>query len=427
MFLPTKTGLRSILPLLLLGNGTLATGDSPAWSQFLGPQRNGVVAATDLLSKWPAGGLEVAWRAEGGVGMSAVAVADGRAVTMWNSSQGQVLTALNAKDGSVLWTTPLAPSYKNAMGDGPRATPTIEGPHVFAYTGEGVLACLNVSTGEKIWTKSVVDEMSSRPAAYGMASSPLVVDDLVIVTVGGPQPEFPAPGRAVVALDRKNGDVRWSAVDGMPGYSSPALLDLDGVPHVVAFTGRGVTGIRPTDGKELWSYPFKTPYDCNTATPIAVDGKVFISAGENHGCVMLKVTKQGNRYSVDEVWASVDVKSVMRNEWQTSVLLDGYLYGFDNVGSAGPVTHLTCIDAATGEVAWRKTRFGKGNLVAADGILWITTMSGDLVMVQANPDAYSELGRQRIFGKTRQTASLTEGCAFIRDDSQVICIKIRSQ
>ena len=414
-----KTGcLLILMSLFLLGNGTLTLADSPTWSQFLGPHRNGVIETKDLLSKWPATGLDVVWRVDGGVGMSAVAISDGRAVTMWNSDRGQVVTALNAMDGSVQWTTPLAPSYENAMGDGPRATPTIDGQHVFAYTGEGILACLDLSTGEKLWSKPVVREMSGRPAVYGMTSSPLVVDDLVIVTAGG-------QGKAVVAVDRKDGSIRWTAVDGMSAYSSPALLDLGGESHVVAFTARGVTGIRPSDGEELWSYPFKTPYDCNNATPIAVDGKVFISAGENHGCVMLQVTQQGNRYTVDEAWASVDMKSVMRNEWQTSVFVDGYLYGFDNVGSAGPVTHLTCVNATTGEVVWRKTRFGKGNLVAADGKLWITTMAGEFVVVQATSEEYSELGRQSVFGKTRQNVSLADGYAFVRDDFQVICIKVK--
>jgi outer membrane protein assembly factor BamB len=140
---------------------------------------------------------------------------------------------------------------------------------------------------------------------------------------------------------------------------------------------------------------------------------------------MLDVTKQAAVYNVDEAWVSVDVKSVMRNEWQTSILLNGYLYGFDNVGSAGPVTHLTCIEAATGKVAWTKTRFGKGNLVAADGKLWITTMKGEIVLVEATPAGYSELGRQQMFGKTRQNVSIANGFAFIRDNSQVISIKIK--
>lgn len=140
---------------------------------------------------------------------------------------------------------------------------------------------------------------------------------------------------------------------------------------------------------------------------------------------MLGVTKKVAGYEVHEAWTSVDVKSVMRNEWQTSIFLDGYLYGFDNVGSAGPVTHLTCIEAATGKVARTKARFGKGNLVAADGKLWITTMKGELVLVVATPAGYSEIGRQKLFSKTRQNVSIADGFAVVRDDSHVTCIKVK--
>ena len=406
-----------VFTLLLSGSSTL-WAQNKGWSQFLGPARNGISNETGRLKKWPSAGLDVAWRVEGGMGMSAVAVADGRAITMWNSPDGQVVAALRTENGQLLWKTAVSTTYENSMGNGPRATPSIAGQHVFVYTGEGVLACLDVKTGERKWSKSVVRAVSGRPAEYGMASSPLIVDDMVIVTAGGND-------KAVVALDQANGELRWTAVDGLPGYSSPVLLDVAGEPQVVSFTARGVTGIRPADGTELWNYPFKTPYDCNTASPIEVGGKVFISAGENHGCVMLNVVKKPSGYQVDEAWESVDTKSVMRNEWQTSILLDGYLYGFDNVGSAGPVTHLTCIEADTGRVAWTKTRFGKGNLVAADGKLWITTMKGELVVVEANPEGYSEIGRQKLFGKTRQNASLANGFAYVRDDAQVICIKIK--
>ncbi len=369
------------------------------------------------MNRWPAQGPPVLWRVPGGVGMSAIAVSDSRAVTMWNSERGQVIVALNVDDGSRIWETPIAPNYENGQGDGPRGTPLIADGRVFAYTGDGILACVRLDSGEEIWKENIVASSGGRPAEYGMACSPLMVGDLIIVTAGG-------PAAAVVAVDAATGQTRWSSGSGTPGYSSPALLNVGDEQHVVTFTGMGVSGIRPEDGTVLWTYPFKTPYDCNTATPIGADGDVFISAGENHGCARLSIKKTNDQYAVRESWMSVDVKSVMRNEWQTSVLIDGYLYGFDNVGSAGPTTHLTCVNAKTGEVAWQKTRFGKGNLVAADGHLWITTMKGEMVVAKASPRGYVELGRKRLFGKTRQTLSISNQRAYIRDDDQVVCIDI---
>lgn len=395
--------------------------EPPVWPQFLGPQRNGIAPNEDLISSWPDDGPDVLWRARGGVGMSGVSVAGNRAITMWNSDSGQVIAALDAENGNLVWSTRVSANYENGMGDGPRATPTISDDHVFAFTGEGILACLTLSDGEIIWKKNVIAEAGTKPAEYGMSCSPLVVGDLVvgdlvIVTAGGDQ--------TVIAFDAGSGEKRWSAGQGAPGYSSPALLNVDGEPQVVAFAGAGVYGIGPDDGQVLWHYPFKTAYDCNTATPISVDNHVFISSGENHGCVMLQVKKSDDTYTVSEVWESTDTKSVMRNEWQTSVFIDGHLFGLDNVGSAGPVTHLTCVNAKTGKTVWRKNRFGKSNMVAADDKLWLTTMKGEFVLVDATPDEFRELGRSKLLGKTRQAPSIAGGRAYVRDDAEVLCIKI---
>ena len=126
-----------------------------------------------------------------------------------------------------------------------------------------------------------------------------------------------------------------------------------------------------------------------------------------------------------EVWTSQGVKSVLRNEWQTSLLIDGFLYGMDNVGGAGPITHLTCINAATGERMWQQARFGKGNLIAAEGKLFISTMKGELVIVQASPEKYIELGRSTVLDATRQAPALADGLLYLRDDKEIVCLDVR--
>jgi len=142
--------------------------------------------------------------------------------------------------------------------------------------------------------------------------------------------------------------------------------------------------------------------------------------------VLLALEPKGGKLDPSEVWSSTGVKSVLRSEWQTPILLDGYLYGMDNVGSAGPVTHLTCIEAATGKRAWQQARFGKGNFIAADGKLWITTIKGELVVVKATSKAYEELGRQRLVGFTRQAPALAGGRLYLRDDAgEVVCLDVR--
>ena len=196
---------------------------------------------------------------------------------------------------------------------------------VVVFTGEGVLLALRFTDGKILWSHDSVKEQGGQPAAYGMSCSPLVVANKAIVTVG-------APAATVVAYDLKSGNLAWKAGQGeAPGYSSPTLLDVDDQQQVILTTGGSVLGLVPETGKMLWRYPYPTDFNCNIATPVAFNGQVFISAGENHGSVLLQLLSDGERFEPFEVWSSLGTKSVLRNEWQTSIFIDGYLYGFDNV------------------------------------------------------------------------------------------------
>ena len=403
----------SVSALLVVLLSSLAPADE--WPGFLGSRRDGISQETGLIDAIPADGPKAIWRVPGGVGMSAVAVADGRAITTWNDAGKQWLVALDAATGKEAWKTPIGPAYENGQGNGPRATPTIAGERVFAFSGEGILVAVSHSDGKILWQVDAVGEAEAKPSDYGMASSPLVVAEQVIVHVGGESGAISAYGVA-------DGKPVWKASAGSAGYSSPTLLEIDGAKQIVSVTGTEVVGLRPGSGKELWRFPFETDFGCNTATPIVVDGGVFVSAGENHGSVLIDLGRDGDRYAPQARWESLGPKSLMRNEWQTSIVVGDHLYGFDNVGAAGPVTHLVCLEAKTGREVWRKTRFGKGNMVWADGKLWITTFEGELVLARATPAGYEEIGRAELLGRTRQTLTIAGGRGYLRDDREVLCI-----
>jgi outer membrane protein assembly factor BamB len=400
------------------GSAGKLAGAKNEWPQFLGPQRNGISTETGLLDTFSPDGPKKVWQVKGGVGMSGLAVSRDRVLTLVQKEGKQWLVALNAKTGESIWQTALAPEYHNGMGDGPRATPAVTDDRVFAFTGEGILVAVNFSDGKILWSHSLLEELRGKPADYGMACSPLVVGNLVIVTAG-------APGATVVAKDVATGKTAWTAGDDAIGYSSPALLDVGGQRQVVVSAGSSVLGLVPTSGAILWQYPYVTDFNCNIATPLAFKDQVFVSSGENHGSVLLALKPNQSKFDVEKVWASLGPKSTMRNEWQTSVLLDGYLYGFDNVGGAGPVSHLTCINAATGERLWQKLRFGKGNLIAADGKLLISTLEGELVIVRATPKGFDEMGRAAVCGSTRQAPALAGGLLYLRDGQDIVCVDMR--
>jgi outer membrane protein assembly factor BamB len=388
------------------------------WPQFLGANRNGISTETGLIDEFASSGPKVLWRVQGGKGMSGMALDDMQAVTMLERDGQQVVVAFDIKDGTELWSESIADGYRNPMGAGPRATPTIADGSIFVFTGEGILAAFDQKSGKLRWQHNVVADFDGKPAEYGMACSPLVVDGLVVVTAG-------VEGAAVVAYDVKAGQLAWQTGNDTAGYSSPAVLMVGGRRQIVAFTGQSVMGLDPKTGAELWRYEYLTDFDCNIATPIAVGDDVFISSGENHGCARLALQPDGDGFEVSEVWTSFGPKSVMRNEWQTSILLDGYLYGMDNVGGAGPITNLNCVDAKTGERVWQQPRFGKGNLIAADGKLYVVTIDGDLVIVRATPERFEELARAEVCEGTRQAPALLDGRLYLRDAKEVICIDLR--
>jgi outer membrane protein assembly factor BamB len=388
------------------------------WPQFLGPHRNGLSDETGLLTQWPAAGPPEVWRVAGGVGMSGLVISGGRVITLVQKEGQQWALALDAVSGKLHWQTPLAPAYRNGMGNGPRSTPVVAGDFVVVFSGEGILTTLKLADGKPAWSHDVVTEFKGTVAEYGMACSPLVVGNKVVVTVGLPE-------AAVVAYDLHTGKLAWQSGNDPAGYSSPAVLTVGDRQQLVAFTGASVLGLIPETGTALWRYPYETNFNCNIATPLAIEGKIFISAGENHGSVLLSLTTSGNQMAVEEVWSSQGPKSVLRSEWQTSILHKGYLYGFDNVGAAGPVTHLTCIRALTGERVWQQLRFGKGNLIAADGKLLITTVGGEFVMAEMSTAGYTEIGRKAVLDSTRQVPALANGRLYLRDDREILCLDVR--
>lgn len=405
--------------LVCLQIAIVPTAMAEDWPQFLGPDRTGVSKdTTKLVDSFPATGPKVVWKSRGGVGMSGVAVAEGKCFSMANRDSKQVLFALDRSTGKELWSTPLAPAYKNQMGDGPRGTPTIDGQRIFTFTGEGILSCNDTKTGKLLWQSNSPKDLNADPSEYGMSCSPLVVGDLVVAHAG-------AETAAVVALNKATGMLAWQAGAGRAGYSSPVLLNLAGQEQLVVLTGKLCMGLDPKSGKILWDYPFATDYDCNTASPIAIEGKVFISSGENHGSVLLEVVPGESQWSVKEAWSSLGTGSALRSEWQTPLLSGKLLFGFDNVGGAGPITNLACLDASTGKVLWKQMRFGKSNGILVDGKLVITTLDGELVLVRASGTGFEQLAKATILGKTRQAPSYSDGFVFLRDDANVVCVDLR--
>ena len=403
------------LTLCLLTVTALSAAD---WPQHLGPLRTGHSPEKGLITTWPADGLKNAWKVPGGVGMSGIAVQDSLAVTLIQKEGQQYALALDANTGETKWEIAIGPEYNNPMGNGPRAFPALTSTQAFVFSGQGILAAISLKTGKLHWKHDTIQEHQGEVADYGMAASPLVIGNVVVITTGHKN------GVARAAYNVEDGKPQWQTnFPDSVAYSCPALLEVAGEKQLVVFTGTHLRGLSLL-GDPLWKYEYITPYDCNIVTPQLINGDIFISSGEDHGAVRLKITKSEADYTIQEVWSSQGRTSVMRNEWQTSILSQGHLFGFDNIGGAGPITNLHCLNAKTGEALWKMPRFGKGNAIAADGKLFISMMDGNVIIANLNQDEYQELGRQKVTRGTRQAPSLSDGLLFLRDDESIYAIDI---
>jgi outer membrane protein assembly factor BamB len=389
------------------------------WPQFLGPNRNGTSSETGLLQSLKSGSVKTLWQVPLGTGMSGIAIGGGRAFTLFQTDAEQTAVALDAATGKQIWKTPVSPAYENSMGNGPRATPTVADERVFVYTGEGILCALNASDGKQLWSVNVPKSLGGQPSEYGCSCSPLVIENLVIVQSG-------TDSAATAAWNVETGKLAWKSGGSNAGYSSPVAAKLAGRQQVLVFNAAGAAGLDPKSGDELWAYEFPTEFDCNTATPVVLsESELLISAGENHGAVILQLKVSGATIVAEAVWESLGKDSQLRAEWQTPVIHEGHLYALDNSGSAGPITNLVCIRLSDRSTVWQKPRFGKSNLILADGRLWFTSMKGEVILVEASPKAYQESGRIQVLQTTRQAPALANGLLYVRDDEQVICLDVR--
>jgi outer membrane protein assembly factor BamB len=385
---------------------------SAYWTGFRGPHRNGTYDQQPIQTAWPTGGPKLLWKQPIGGGYASFAIARGRAFTIEQRGAREVVSAYDVQTGRELWTTEWTATFRESMGgDGPRATPAWADGRVFALGGTGELRSLDEATGRVFWRTNILEDAGAPNLQWGMAASPLIVDDTVVVLPGG------SGGRSVVAYSRVDGKRVWSALDDQQSYSSPMLAEINGVRQILVFSAARVVGLTPVTGEVLWEYPWKTDYDVNASQPVIVSGThVFLSSGYGHGAVMLEVTRADPKWSVREVWRNIR----MKNQFSTSLLHDGYLYGLDE-------SILACLDAATGDVKWKGGRYGYGQVVLlASGHLIVLTESGELVLVRATPQGHQELVRvPAIDGKTWNHPAISDGYLLVRNGTEMAAFDLR--
>ena len=404
--------MKRSFPTLCVAVSTLAIAAAADWPQWRGPARDGLSPETELLEQWPEGGPPLLWKTDGlGEGYSSVAVSGGRVFTQGQRERRQFVIALSEETGEMLWETPLGNSYRHGRGNGPRGTPTVNQGNVYALGGEGSLISVEAATGERLWYTNLLNRFGGRNTSWGISESPLVDGKRVIANAGG-------SGASVVALDKKNGNLIWKSQSDEAGYSSAVTAQAGGVSHYIVLTGEAAVGLRADNGALLWRYERVSNRTANVATPIVRGDHVFVSSDYGTGGALLELTADHGGLEAREVYFNRD----MRNHYSSSVLVGDYLYGYSS-------RILTSMNFKTGEVAWRDRSVGKGQIIYADGHLYLLSEDGDVGLVEATPDGYREKSRYSI-GRgdypTWALPAIANGKLFLRDQDRLFCYNIRA-
>jgi outer membrane protein assembly factor BamB len=391
----------------------LAPSPPPYWTDFRGPDRDGHYRERPILTTWPADGLTPLWKQPIGAGYASFVVARGRAFTIEQRGAQEVVAAYDVATGRELWTTAWTAAFHEMMGgDGPRATPSWADGRVYALGALGELRSLEDATGRTVWRTNILSDAGAANLQWGMAAAPLIVDNTVVVLPGGRR------GQSVVAYDRATGKRAWSALDDQAAYSSPMLVTIAGVRQILVFTASRLVGIAPEGGQVLWEYPWKTNYDVNAAQPLLIgDNRIFISSGYGAGAAVIELTGSAAGFSVREVWRNIR----MKNQFTSSVLHEGFIYGLDEA-------ILACLDATTGAVKWKGGRYGYGQVMLASGQLIVLTEDGDLALVRASPDGHQELARfPALDGKTWNHPAMSGGYLLVRNINEMAAFDLRTR
>jgi outer membrane protein assembly factor BamB len=401
---------------LLLSTAPFAVAD---WPQWLGPNRDN--SASESLPVFKTAPKRV-WHVAVGEGNSSPVVTHGLVFlhTKVKDKDIEKVQAFDAKSGELKWEktyekVPFKPPY----GEGPRATPTVDGKLLFTFGNTGVLVCWEAETGKEVWKVDTLKEFQAPNITFGITSSPLVLGDQVIVMVGNNAKK--PQGAGLVSFDKSTGKLKWKSLNDIASYASPVLLN----KQLVALTGEHLLAVEPSDGKLLWKQPFKDTLLESSTTPIRV-GDIYLASSITAGTIALKLEEKDGKTEVKEVWKD----PALTGYFSTPVAIDDkHVYLVAGKLLPPQFATLHCIELSSGKKLWSRERIGKYHaslMKLKDGKLLMLDDSGNLILLEASSKEYKELARTSLFkanGDAWAHPALVDGNLFIRDGKELSCYR----
>ena len=397
-----------VLMILLIAALNEVSLQADNWPNWMGPNHDGVSLQSDWSTRWPTSGLSTSWVRQIGTGFSSVSIVGDQLFTMGHSRRRETVWCLNVGTGDVIWQHSYPAELNNHLYEGgPGSTPTVDGEFVYTLSVDGRLLCLQRDNGTVVWEVMLQDKLDVEMHEWGFNSSPRILGRQLLVECG-----------RLASFDKITGALIWASDKHQAGYGSVVPFDHEGTKLLASLDCEGLRISDSSDGSEVAFHEWRSPFRTNSTTPIIVGDTIYISTGYNVGCGLFRLT--GNR--LEKIYSNRE----MRNHFNNSILLDGYLYGFDGNSNLGRVVQLTCMKYDTGEVMWQQRGLGCGSLMIADGKLVILSEKGDLVIADASPDGYSEIARSSFLeGRCWTVPVLLDGHIFGRNaDGKLVSARL---
>lgn len=390
------------------------------YASFLGGEYWAEVDGVSLDTDWSARPPKELWRQPIGAGWSGFAIVGDYAITQEQRGESEMVVCYELRTGNVAWShadeVRWDPGGGGALGGvGPRATPTVVEGRVYSHGATGILNCIDARTGEVVWSRDTLADFDADQLAWGKAGSPLVVGDLVVLSVGG------VGDSSLVAFNRETGEEVWAGGKRRSSYATPVMMELAGQRQIVAVNEEYVTAHDPTNGEVLWEYPWLGNSDGNASAsqPVPVgDDRIFLSKGYGEPAQLVQIARaEDGSWSAEGIWR----KPVMRTKLGNVVIRDGYVYGIDDVD-------MECIALDTGKRMWKKRRrpaFGHGQIILVGDVILVLSESGELVLVEASPKKFKELASfQAIEGVTWNNPALAGNVLLVRNAEEAACFEL---
>ena len=365
--------MRLLIFLLLAVSVSAQVPATRDWTQWRGPNRDGVVPAAQV-PQWPAA-FGSAWRVDVGEGYSSPVVASTRVFVHSRKDPREIVTAIDLASGKTIWQQEYDAAYQKnqyavRMAKGPNATPLVTGGRVFTLGATGILTAWDAASGKKLWEQNYTKQVDFSKLFCGTAASPILAHGLLVIQVGSD-----IHGGRILGLDPATGTAKWEWKGPGPGYASPVLVTVGATSQLVTMTNQSILGLDARTGRELWSVPFPDEFHENIVTPVWT-GRHLIVSGSRQGTQAYTLTQTGSAWTAKQVWKKPEASMYM----SSPVAGDGLIYGMSDKKKG----HFVALDEQTGAVKWA-TEGREGDfasvLLTPQHVIFLTN-GADLVVVK---------------------------------------------